>query len=253
MKLLFLGLAGLFLSFNAFGWGKTGHRIVGEIAQAHLDKEAAAEVAKLVGPETLAQVSNWPDFIKSEPQKWRKTFSWHYINVPKGEKVKKLKEKNNILGAIEELSKTLKTKKTSKEERAVALKFLVHLVGDLHQPMHVGRKSDRGGNRHDVEWFGEKTNLHALWDESLIAFQELSFSEYAKWLNHPSKEQIKKWQASTPMDWARESRAIRKTIYKESPKGANLKYEYNHKFKSTLDSRLLMGGVRLAGLLNDLL
>lgn len=240
---------------TVFGWGKTGHRIVGKIAQERLDASSAKAVKELLGPESLAEASTWPDFIRSEPEKWAKTFSWHYMSVPKGKKVKSVpKKEDNILGAIKKLSQTLQNKEASKEDKVVALRFLVHLVGDIHQPMHVGRKSDRGGNRHEVKWFGEKTNLHALWDESLVEFQELSYSEYAKWLNRrPSATQAKQWQKSSPADWAKESRAIRKDVYAHSPEGADLGYKYNHRFKQTLDERLLKGGVRLAELLNKLL
>ena len=254
MKKLILTLLSFCLfSSQAYAWGQNGHRIVGEIAQKHLGPNAKKEVAKLLGGESLAQVSTWPDFIKSAPKKWGKTFSWHYVNVPKGEKMVLPKKGNHILTAIENLSKTLRNKKAKKEQRATALKFLVHLVGDLHQPLHVGRNSDKGGNDFPVKWFGKKTNLHVVWDEKLIEHQELSFTEYVSFINRAQGKSIASWQKSSPTKWAQESFELRKKIYQHTKKDQKLSYEYNYVFIRALNQRLLMGGVRLAGLLNQLL
>lgn len=241
------------LSFSAFGWGKAGHRIVGQIAQTRLSASAEKEIAKLIDNQSLAQVSVWPDFIKSDPEKWGKSFPWHYVNAPAQEKLKLPKHDNHILGAIAKLSQTLKNKEASKEERSTALKFIVHLVGDLHQPLHVGLKSDRGGNDFKVKWFGKKTNLHSVWDEDLIEFQELSFTEYSDFLERENKGKERTWTTSSPEGWAKESFEMRKDIYAATKKGADLDFKYNYQFKESLNRRLFQGGVRLADLLNSLL
>lgn len=240
------------ISFNAFSWSMIGHRVVGEVASAHLTPKAKTEVANLIGKQTLAQVSNWADFIKSD-KKMRKYGPWHYVSFPKKVKIEKRKHnhKGDILTAITKLSKDLRSKKTSKNDKVFALKMLVHLIGDIHQPLHVGYSDDRGGNKVSVEWFGEKSNLHQVWDRNLIELQKLSFTEYAKELNHIEKKQINKWQDSKPVDWARESRSYLSSVYKFKS-GKYWEYQYNYKHFDTLNKRLVQGGIRLAGHLNKI-
>jgi len=192
MKLLLL--CTLIYSTNVFSWGKTGHRADGELASKHLSKSAKKAVKKLLGNESLAHASLWPDRIKSDP-KMRKLYSkYHYINVPRKKSLKEVAKLKtpHIINGLEKFSATLKNKKASKAERVIALKFIVHLMGDLHQPLHVGFE-DRGGNDVKLEWFGRKTNLHVVWDEHLIDMEELSFTEYTKMLNfYTEKEKVNK-------------------------------------------------------------
>ncbi|NND00600.1 MAG: hypothetical protein HKN85_10505, partial [Gammaproteobacteria bacterium] len=146
--------------------------------------------------------------------------------------------------------------------KARALAFFVHFIGDVHQPLHVGRRADFGGNKIEVKWFGEATNLHKVWDELLIASMELSFTELATFLNRVSSEDQQSWTSTGYLDWAKESKAIREQVYefgnqksayylnvKESPV---LKWDYRHNALPIIKSRLSKGGIRLAAKLDQI-
>ncbi len=246
----------LFLQSNAYAWGPVGHRVVGEIAELNLNAKAKSEVKKLLGYETLAQVSNWADFIKSDSN-WRKAFAWHYVSIPDGKTYESSKKnkKGDVISSIEKFIKVLKDKKNSKKDRAQALKFLVHFIGDIHQPLHVGHKHDKGGNSVKLEWFKKPTNLHRIWDEDLIAMQKLSYTEYTAFINHASKKEVAIWQSDKINIWVKESMALRKQVYdiidNKKSYGKYGEFKYNHKNIKTLNLRLLQAGIRLAGILNQ--
>ena len=246
----------LFIFQYAFSWGLIGHRISAEIAQQHLSKKAKKELHKLIGKETLAWWSNWPDFIKSDST-WNQASPWHYVDLPahmeKEKFINDLKKLpgENLYTQIPAMIAELKDGSLSNEQRRRALYFLIHLVGDLHQPLHVGRDEDAGGNKIVVYWFDKKTNLHSLWDSMLIEFQQYSYTEYAKLLDIADPEKVQAWQSGLLEDWFYESHVLSDTIYDASPNEAKLGYKYNFQFQKTLEEQLLKGGVRLAALLNQ--
>ena len=236
------------LSSFVLGWGKTGHRITGEIAETYLTKNAKTQIKKLMGHHDLSRMSNWADEIKSDPE-WKKANDWHWCTIPDGETYKKDKHSGQAVEKINKFISTLKNKKSKKEEKQIALKFIVHLIGDLHQPLHVGNGLDRGGNNVRLKWFNESTNLHSIWDSKLIDFQKLSYSEYANYiLLKEDRGKIRKWQGDDVLTYIHESRDLRNQCYDFS--GENLKWEYFYKHKDLLEKRLLQGGVRLSGELN---
>lgn len=252
----FLLTATLCMSQTAFSWGLTGHRIIGEIAQQHLTKKAKNELRNLTGKETLAWWANWADFIRSDSA-WNHASPWHYVNIPghtAKEKfiaaLKKLPGKN-LYTQIQATMAELKDKSLPVEKRKIALYFLIHLVGDLHQPLHVGRAEDAGGNKIVVYWFDKKTNLHTLWDSMLIEFQQYSYTEYAKLLDIVSDEQVKAWQSTSLEDWFYESHVLANSIYDATPNESKLSYKYNYQFQKIVEQQLLKGAVRLAALLNQ--
>lgn len=254
LKSLFL-IIGLFTLQHAYGWGLIGHRVIGEIAQTHLSKKAKKEIQKLIGKETLAWWANWPDFIKSDTS-WKHASRWHYVDLPgyisKDSFVTALKKLpgENLYTQIPAMMIQLRDKSLPIEKRRIALYFLVHLVGDLHQPLHVGRDEDEGGNKISVTWFNEKTNLHSLWDTKLIEHQQYSYSEYARLLDIASPEKVAGWQSGSLEDWFYESHVMSDSIYSATPEGSKLSYNYNFQFQDLLNNQLLKGGVRLAALLN---
>jgi hypothetical protein len=130
--------------------------------------------------------------------------------------------------------------------------MLVHLVGDLHQPMHTARKEDLGGNRISVLWFNEKSNLHRVWDEQLIDYQQLSYTEYTKSINHPSAVQLYNWQNTGLKECVFESYQVCNKIYDNVKPDAKLSYRYNFEWIDVLNEQLVKGGVRLAKILNDI-
>ena len=252
----FLLASALLIAQYAFSWGVTGHRIIGEIAQEHLTKKAKKELRKLIGKETLAWWSNWPDFIKSDST-WNHASPWHYVDLPGHmekekfiEELKKLPGKN-LYTQIPAMLAELKDRSLPVEKRRVALYFLIHLIGDLHQPLHVGRDEDAGGNKIVVYWFDKKTNLHTLWDSMLIEFQQYSYTEYAKLLNIADENRVKAWQSGLLEEWFYESHVMSDSIYDATPDESKLSYKYNYQFQKIIEEQLLKGGVRLAALLNQ--
>jgi len=236
------------LSQTLFGWGKTGHRIVGKVAETYLTKNAKIQIKKLMGHHDLSRMSNWADEIKSDPA-WKKASDWHWCTIPDNETYEKGKHSGQAVEKINEFISTLTNKKSKKEEKQIALKFLIHLVGDLHQPLHVGNGDDRGGNSVRLKWFNESTNLHSIWDSKLIDFQKLSFSEYADYLLlNEDRGKIRKWQGDDIQVYIHESKNLRTQCYEFS--GDNLKWDYFYAHKDLLEKRLLQGGVRLSGELN---
>ena len=182
-----------------YSYGVTGHRVVADIAENHLTGKAKRHLKKIIGDQKLAYWANWPDFIKSDTTGvWKHTDKWHYVNINPQDNFKSFSDSlqaqtgPNLYTQIKTLSAQIKDKKTAAKDREIALRFLIHLVGDSSQPMHVGRAEDLGGNRIKLKFFGENTNLHSLWDSKLIDFQKYSYSEYAVLLDVKSKEEVKR-------------------------------------------------------------
>ena len=246
-------------SLNVFGWGTTGHRTIAEIAERNLSHKARKSVKKLLDKQKMSYWANWADFIKSDTtSRWDHTHIWHFVNAPKGgtyeEYISSIcnASQENLYSAISQLKGTLQNKKNSKEERQEALVFLIHLIGDLHQPMHVGREEDRGGNAIKISWFNRNTNLHSLWDSGLIDFEKYSYSEYATHLNVLNKQEKKKIQEGTLEDWLYDSHLVADQLYAMTKPGENLSFHYFYKVSPILNNQLQKAGLRLAKFLNDL-
>jgi len=242
------------VGYHALAWGKTGHRVVGYVAQQHLTKKASKNIDKILTQFSLEMSGNYLDFIRADSN-YRFMSSWHYVSIPDGKRYADItpNPKGDVIAKIEELILELSTKdfKIVKDEE-FALMALVHLVGDLHQPLHVGYAEDRGGNSIKVEWFGEETNLHHVWDGSIIDDQQLSYTEWGNHINRGvDKLQVAYWQSTSVRDWAHESQDLRKACY-DFGEYTNLKYDYVFRHLHTVETRLEQAGVRLAGLLNEI-
>ena len=245
---------------SAFAWGPNGHRVTGKIAQGHLTPQAQAEVTALLGVESLAEASTWPDFMRSnESDFWRKGASpWHYITVPPGTTYASGPPEGDAMSALTMFTRNIKDEKLPMAQRQLALRFTIHLIGDLHQPLHVGNGNDRGGNRVDVMFKDKVTNLHTLWDEDLIEDEQLSYTEKARWLGRritPDQKVI--WSDTNPNTWIRESLTMRDKIYEglgpyDRDTLPNLSYDYVYKHRADIDLRLQQSGVRMAAYLNEL-
>jgi hypothetical protein len=159
----------------------------------------------------------------------------------------------DIYTKVRYLIKELKNKNLSLDKKRTYLKLLIHFIGDIHQPLHVGRKVDLGANRVRVQWFNTSTNLHAVWDESLVNFQQLSYTEYTRAINFTSSQQRLTWQKQPISEWIIESYQIAQKLYADIKQpNQRLSYDYNFQHVQTLNERLLKGGVRLAGVLNEI-
>ncbi len=248
----------MYLPFQSIAWGMIGHRIVGEIAERHLTSKAKRKVGKILGTESIAMASNWADFIKSDPD-YNYLNSWHYINFQEGlsrEEFQAFLEQDTTTSAYTKLNflvQELKNNKLPADRKQFYLRLVIHLVGDVHQPMHAGRTADLGGNRIRVTWFNEPSNLHRVWDEQLIGYQQLSYTEYVKAIDHTTKKQNRAWQQQPMSQWLYESYGIADQLYSElDDSEQKLSYAYNFRHVHTLNEQLLKGGVRLAGLLNEI-
>lgn len=249
LRSAFTILSFLAIPLLAFSWGKTGHRIVNEIAWQHMTKKARKNVQAVLGDEQLPLVGNWMDFIRSE-RSYDSLKYWHYCTVPDGKTYTEAgtPEKGDAVYGINKLTEELRTKQFSVDE-VFALKCLTHLVGDIHQPLHVGNGTDKGGNDAKVEFFWSKTNLHRVWDSGMIDHQQLSYTEYAMWINVAKKDQIDQWQSTTVLDWVNEAIAVRSQVY-NYPENGKLSYRYVYDNVALMNNQLLKAGIRLAGILN---
>ncbi|WP_411273578.1 S1/P1 nuclease [Daejeonella sp.] len=255
-KALFITLI-CYLPMNTMAWGLLGHRVVGEIAQSYLSKRASREVKKILGHESLAMASNWADFIKSETS-YNYISNWHYINLPTGLTSDQIQGNllrdtaTNAYTKIRFLSSELENKALDLDKKVMYLRLLIHIVGDLHQPMHTGRFEDLGGNRVQLTWFGQSSNLHRVWDTDLIESQELSYTEYAQSVNFIDKSRLFQLQNEDVNLWVADSYRISEKIYTNVKSGDKLSYRYIYDYLAIADEQLLKGGVHLAALLNKI-
>ncbi|RZL53666.1 MAG: S1/P1 Nuclease, partial [Pedobacter sp.] len=185
--------------------------------------------------------------------------NWHYVNLPadlsQSDVYRFLDNQPgpNIYNKLNDMVAVLKNTKSTAEQKKLALRMVIHLVGDLHQPMHTARKDDLGGNKIQLLWFGEKSNLHRVWDEQLIDYQQLSYTEYTKAINFATPQQVVNWQKNTLKDCVFESYTICNKIYATGIKNDDkLSYKYNFDWIGTVNEQLLKGGIRLAGILNTI-
>lgn len=247
--LALLVLAPLLSPAPAAAWGPIGHRVVGRVAEGHLTPAARQAVAELIAPDSLAEVAVWADWIRSDPA-WAHAYTWHFISIDDDETLETA-ERNpagDVLEAMERFEAILRDREAPIAERRNALRFLVHFVGDVHQPLHVGRRADRGGNEIVVLWLGEAVDLHDVWDWEMIDAQRLSFSEYAEFLDPATPEEVAAWQAAGYRDWIAESFALREQVYEIGDR--RLGFEYQFRILPVVEHRLRQAGVRLAGVLN---
>jgi hypothetical protein len=251
---------------SLFAWGRTGHQIVAIVAARGLSPAAAAQVATLLGGKSLADVSALPDTWRStQPE----TAGWHFVNVPKDDtaydETRDCPPQNSEVGrncavaAIEHFKTVVADRTASKQARGRALTFLVHFVGDIHQPLHSADNNDRGGNNITVTWFGQAThklgtkdvawNLHAVWDEGFIEHTGLTVDGYADQLlagGVPPNA-----TSGTTVDWVNDAYALAKSNAYVIPAGdpAPLDEPYFATNLPVVDKQLLLAGLRLRSVL----
>lgn len=252
MKKTLVLLGSMFISQSVFAWGQVGHRVTGAIAEQYLSIKAKQQIRSLYPNESLAEISTYADEERSNPDEfWQKTAGpWHYVTVPEGKTYQQTEapEEGDAYTALQAFSKTLRDPQASVEEKRLALHFIVHIVGDLHQPLHAGNGADRGGNDFKLEFFWQDSNLHRVWDSGLIAGQELSYTEWTDWLSRKiSAQMAASWNQPDPKVWIAESTAIRDTIYPDSDK---ISYDYKYQNLPIVKQRLQQAGVRIAAYLN---
>ena len=243
----------LLIPFNLLGWGKTGHRVVGEIAENNLTEEVREKVRDLLDGHSLANASTWADEMRSN-SKFDKYSSWHYINLPIDKEYDEIPSTaNNVITQISKAIEVLNSPLANREVKQFYLKYLIHMVGDLHQPLHTGREEDWGGNKIQVNFKGRKgaenwTNLHDLWDAGIIDDYKMSYTEYATKLMDIKKLDFPQGNA---LEWSKESHSFVPKIY-ETTAGSYLSYDYVYEVLPIIDQRLYQAGIRLSTILNEI-
>jgi S1/P1 Nuclease len=257
LKKLLLIIAAIYVPLQTMAWGTQGHRICGQIAYSYLTPKARKAIEAILGNESIALTGNWADFIKSDPA-YSYLSPWHYIDFDKAytypEMVDFLNHDTNVdaYTKLQFLIGELKKKDLSPENKLLYLRMLIHIVEDVHQPMHAAHADDKGGNDFKVNWFSTPTNLHSVWDSQLIDFQQLSYTEYATAINHTTQAERTEWQSAPISQWLFESNQIAEKLYTEIKPGDTLNYKYNFTHIDIVNRQMLKAGVRLAGLLNQL-
>ena len=255
MHLLFLFLFVLNTNSDTDKWGQIGHYATGQVAEYHMTDEVKERVKEILGDSTtLQRATVWMDDIRSDSH-YDYTSTWHWTSIPDGmtyDEAKDVQEEaGDIIWALETIIAELKEGGLSREEESEKLKFVIHMIGDIHQPMHVGTGDDQGGNQVRLQWMGDNSNLHRVWDSDIINSMQMSYTELAKEVNTATPKQVEEWQSATVRDWAYESMTYRERMY-EMPENMRLGYEYRFKNKDIIFKRVLQAGVRMAGVLNEI-
>lgn len=237
-------------------FGPDGHRIVAELAQRRLSPPAMEHVGALLarGPDTsLADIANWADDVRKTPE-YRWSAPLHYVNFPRSscnyDAERDCPEGRCIVGAIERHAGILGDASRPTEERREALKFIVHFVADLHQPLHAGYADDKGGNLFQVSYLGHGSNLHALWDGGILRLRKRGWREYADALHDMNPRADVRWSPEAPRQWAQAScRLIADArIYPQRP--GRLESGYVERLLPVVEKQLVLASARLASLLN---
>lgn len=288
----------LISSLSAFAWREVGHFSVCEIAYKNLTPKAKTSVDAILRGKSFAEQCTWPDMVRKSKE-WKHTYDWHFVNVEDNQEYLSsgvMNPDGDVMSAILSAKADLENPRISNTKKRSSLLFLGHFIGDIHQVVHIGRKTDLGGNKLIISWFGDEhfediehlraegasiclgpyfidrptgeclsvdsrqspINLHKLWDllmvDKFIAESRIQsrakypYKEYVQRINRVSAKQVAIWQNSYVLDWAQESLCYRPWLYDVGDK--NLADRYYRKHVKTLNTRMLMGGYRLAHTLN---
>lgn len=264
-----------------FAWGSKGHRIIGALAEERLTATARMEITRLLGNDDLAVTAIWADEMRGAQDNtafWSDyAATWHYVNIPAGGSYATARKEphGDALLALATFSAILLNEPLpaggvqdglklyfkgndlhSTEVKRFALKFLVHILGDLQQPLHGGHADDRGGNAIEFTWQGRKTNLHSLWDSGLLDYNKVDEATYARRLRSrlervPASD-LRGYEQADAATWLRESARTLERIYAHMPDGRVNEKDYAAEFVPTVELQLLKGGVRTAWFLNNI-
>jgi hypothetical protein len=241
----------------AYGFGARAHQIVGYVAENYICEDARRAIFQLTADSSLADAGVWADQIRSNPA-WDAARPWHYINVPDGVLITAATRQSSgdVLTAIDRFIAELQDTSLPDEQRQLAFNFLVHFVADVHQPLHVGRRADRGGNTVKIRFNQEKSNLHSYWDSGVLDSVSLGSALYAARLVAASGDMRVERQVSDPLVWAAESMALRPEVYALGAPDKSgrvlLNAHYQGRALKIVNLRMAQAGIRLAGQLNSI-
>lgn len=252
MKRILLNIIMLTSVLSAMSWSQKGHDVVANIAQRHLTPATAAAVDSLLDGKSMVYWANWLDNASHTPD-YAYTKTWHYKNVDEGVRYEEAQANpsGDAVTAVKQQIELLSNPSTPGADPTLALKVLIHVTGDMHQPMHMGHATDLGGNRVKVKYFGRDTNLHSVWDGSLVeSAHKWSYTEWSDQIDRVSKEQEAAIVDGSIDDWAKQTLALATQVYQSTPEGTNLSYDQVAAATPVIEQQLLNGGLRLAHLLN---
>ena len=261
-KIILTFLIALFFSNLSFAWGPMGHDVVAAIAEQNLNKKAKKALDKILDGKSIVYYASWMDNIQNSPY-WKngynQTKTWHYANVDKGLTYQTMQknEKGDVVTALNKLTKELTENYDNLTDsmRVDYVKMIIHMVGDLHCPMHAGRLTDRGGNDVKVKWFNQQTNLHSIFDSKMIeSARKWGYQEWVEQLDRTDKKFKKAVAQGTYEDWFNKTVENAAQIYEyvERDEKKNFSYQFIYDFSPMLEESLLLGGYRLAAVLNSI-
>lgn len=252
-KILLPIISGI-VALSAMGWGQKGHDTTAYIAENHLTPATKAAIDSILDGKSIVYYSNWPDNA-CHTEQYAYTKTWHYKNIDEGQKYSEVKEipEGSIVTALNEQIAILNDPSACRDKKWLALVLTVHFLGDIHQPMHLGRLSDRGGNRHNIKFFNSGTNLHSTWDSKLPeSAHKWSYTEWQQNIDRAKEEEIINiLTGGTPYSWGEETYEITKEVYEKTPEGTNVAYDYIADWTPIIEQQFLKGGLRLADVLNQ--
>lgn len=253
MRLLLTSFFAVVLPFTAIAWGTTGHQVVADVAERHLDPKARTTIAQLLEGATMADVSTWLDQVRRTAA-YRHTSDWHWVTIPDGRTYTNSERnpKGDVVEAIGRMKDILAADTATHEDKRFALKCLIHLVGDLHQPLHVGNGLDKGGNELQLRWGNRGSNLHKVWDSGIVDMMCKGREDLLAQLGSAGGRQLKAWRIGTHADWAQECVVLRPSIYTVKA-GDTIGEAYARTHWPVVREQLHKAGVRPAMLLNEAL
>ena len=237
---------------QAFAWGQLGHYLIGLMAEKQMKRSTLKKVEKILYPMSLGRSGTWMDEIRSD-RAYDYATTWHYLTSKNGEYDPEIQEQGgDAFEAIQRLKEELKKGGLDPKTEAEKLKMLIHMVEDIHQPLHVGTGEDRGGNDVKIEFFGQPTNLHALWDSGMIERQGMSYTEIGEELYRRLTPEMKaKYRSASMEDWLKEAVSFRPMVY-NLPENKRISYQYMYENYSIAEERLIAASVRLAQILEEI-
>ncbi len=237
---------------NTFAWEAIGHYVIGKLAEWQMKPQTVQRVEAILQNQSISGVGVWMDNIRSD-KNYDYTYTWHWVTTADGEYDPSIQEPaGDAYASFLQIKDNLKKGGLSPYEERDQLRMLIHIVGDLHQPFHVGKPGDRGGNDVKVSFFNKETNIHAVWDSDLIEGKKMSYTEIASELQKRiNPDLIQEYSSKTPADWLREAVAIRPAMY-DIPENGRIGYEYIYKHYHHVEERLTAGGIRLAQVLEEI-
>jgi hypothetical protein len=230
---------------KTLAWGKKGHALVAEVAFNYLDKKTKDIVLGYLDGMSIEDAANWMDNIKDD-HSYDYMKPYHYVNIDKGAKVFKRSGSNIIFILNQTIKELQNNKKLNKQAIKTKILIVFHLVGDLHQPLHVGYGSDKGGNTVQINYKGQGTNLHSFWDSGIIYDKNITLKDCLE-ANKFSPAAINKLQTIDVIAWSKESRSLLDTIYNTG--GAKIKDDYVSASAVIIEAQIQKAGIRLASIL----